>query len=288
MIIHPFSARGLRLAAWVALAVAGPVAAQDQKAGVEEPAPAAQAVKPAAPEQKGPASSPYITEPKGPFVRKFSMGGSFSFLAQASMPSASLTQTVATDLSIDSQTTAKKRLFGGGILIQTTLTPRLALATGMSFRLLDFGMRAITYEGEDDTTTTLVDERKATMQETTTRARLLDIPVLLRRYNKDHTRRGRRYFYEGGMTLRYVHGIHSFGLTTSQTGTETCCDETSLQPAHRVLPGFVGGAGMQFIDEFGIRFVPEVRYTRWMGRTFDTMPARSRSDQLEFGFSVTF
>ncbi len=236
-----------------------------------------------------PGQKPAPTEAlKGPYVRKFSLGANFNFLAQAAIPSASLTQTVASDLSIESWTTSQRRPFGGGIIFQTTLAPRWALASGVSFRLLDFSTSDITYEGVDDEDTTDDDERRATLKETTTRARLLDIPILLRYYNKDHTRRGRRYFYEGGMALRYVHGIRSFGLTTSEAGTETCCDESSLAPSRRVLPGFVVGAGVQFIDEFGIRFVPEIRYTHWMGRTFDTMSARSRTDQLEFGFSVTF
>jgi hypothetical protein len=249
----------------LALALAGPAAAQEAE---QQPAPA--------------------EAPKGPYVRKFSLGANFNFLAQAALPSASLTQTVASDLTIESYTTSERRPFGGGVIFQTTLSPRLALASGVSFRLLDFSTSDITYQGVDNVDTIDDDERTANLKVTTTRARLLDIPILLRYYNKDHTRRGRRYFYEGGMALRYVHGIHSFGLTTSEGGAETCCDETSLAPSRRVLPGFVVGAGVQFIDEFGIRFVPEIRYTHWMGRTFDTMSARSGTSQLEFGFSVTF
>lgn len=288
MTIHPIRPRGLCLIVCLALWFAAPVAAWQQKPIVEEtkppvpqPAPAASA-KPAPP-----APEPAPAPPKGPFVRKFSMGGYFGFLTQASIPSARLTQDVTTEYSVESQTVSKRRPFGGGIVFQVTLTPRLALASGVSLRRLDFSNTDITYVGVDDPDTA-DDERTASMKENTTRAQLLDVPVLLRYYNKDHSRRGRRTFYEAGMTLRYVHGIHSFGLTTSQTGTETCCDESSLTPSRRVLPGFVVGAGVQFVDDFGIRFVPEIRYTRWMGRTFDTNPARSRTDQLELGFSVTF
>jgi hypothetical protein len=280
MTIHHSLPTEMRLALCIGLFLGLPAAAQEQKP-VEPPKPAAQ-------EQRPPAPIAMPHDPSGPFVRRISVGANFSFLAQPSMPNDSFTQTVASDLSIESKTTAQKRRFGGGIVVQTAVTPRLAIASGLSFRMLNFYTADITYVGVDDTTTTDVDERTATLKETTTRARLMDVPVLLRYYNKDHSRRGRRYFYEGGMTLRYVHGIHSFGTVTDQSGTETCCDETSLAPSRRLLPGFTAGAGFQFIDEFGIRFVPEVRYTRWMGRTFDTMTGRSRPDQLEVGFSVTF
>jgi hypothetical protein len=269
----------MRLILCFGLFLAGPVAAQEQKPP-EEPKPAAQ-------EQKPPTPIIMPHDPKGPFVRKFSMGATFSFLAQPSMPDASMTQTVASDLSIESTTKAQPRRFGGGIVLQAVLTPRLTIASGLSFRLLNFYTADLTYEGVDDTSTS-ADERTPSLKETTTRAQLLDVPVLLRYYNKDHSRRGRRYFYEGGVALRYVYGVHSFGTSTDESGTETCCDETPLAPSHRLLPGFVVGAGIQFIDEFGIRLVPEVRYTHWMGRTFDTMSARSRTDQFEVGFSVTF
>ena len=275
-------ARDLRLAVCAAVFVTLRASPQEQK-------PPDPAVAPAAsqePKPSGPIASP-VTERKGPYVRKFSMGANFSFLAWASIPDASVTQTVASDLSIESWADAKRRLFGGGIVWQTTLTPRLALSGGMLFRRLDFTTTAITYEGVDDTDTT-DDERTATLKQTTTRARLLDIPLVLRRYSKDHSRRGRRYFYEGGMAMRLAHGVRSFGVSTDQAGTETCCDEATQTPAHRVLPGFVAGAGIQFIDEFGIRIVPEVRYTRWLWRTFDSGPARSGMDQLEFGLSLTF
>ncbi len=43
-----------------------------------------------------------------------------------------------------------------------------------------------------------------------------------------------------------------------------------------------------FIDDMKIRFIPEVRYTRWMGRTFDTLSTQSRVDQIEGTISITF
>ena len=42
-------------------------------------------------------------------------------------------------------------------------------------------------------------------------------------------------------------------------------------PKHRSSFGAMVGAGIQFVDEFGIHVVPEVRYTRWMNPTFENL-----------------
>ena len=74
MTIHPSLTRGLRLATLLAITLAVPAAGQDQP-----PAPV--------PTQKAPVVTPKPPESKGPYVRKFSMGANFSFLAQPSIPS---------------------------------------------------------------------------------------------------------------------------------------------------------------------------------------------------------
>jgi len=45
----------------------------------------------------------------------------------------------------------------------------------------------------------------------------------------------------------------------------------------RTIRGFVGGFGVQLIDPVGVRVVPEVRYTRWAGRSFDAFSTHTNS-----------
>ena len=44
----------------------------------------------------------------------------------------------------------------------------------------------------------------------------------------------------------------------------------------------------QFVDEFGIHVVPEVRYTRWINPTFDNLTTSSQRNQVEAAISLTF
>ena len=254
-------------------------AAQSQVAVQPQPTPQTTPVPPPKPEP-----APLTGEV---YVRRFSAGGFFTVQTFASIPSATTDQTVSTNVTVNSKTEADKRLFGGGIALQVALTNRFAVAADLVIRRSSFKATDITYQGVDDTTTT-ADERTKSTKETQTRADLTDIPILLRYYTKDRTRPGRRRFYEGGVAFRNVHSIHSFGQTTANDGTVNCCDETPLTPANKLLTGFVAGVGWQFIDDMKIRIIPEVRYTRWMGRTFDTLSTRSRVDQLEACVSITF
>lgn len=226
-------------------------------------------------------------EKRGPFVRRFSAGGTVGLLVQQSLPSANLDQTVAEDLTISSSTTSKRYTVGGGFVMQWAFKRRWSLATGLTMRLQNFQVTDITIEGIDDEDTA-EEERIASTASNSTRARLMDIPLVLRRYSKDHNKPGRRIFYQGGVAVRNVRGIRSFRQSTASDGTETCCDESPMTPAKRWLPGVVAGAGIQFIDDYGIRFVPEIRYTRWMGRTFDAISAQSQKNQIEVILSFTF
>jgi len=251
-------------------------------AGFAQQAPAP--MEPAAhPAEKAPRAEPEVAV----YVRRFSAGAIFSFQVSPSIPSSIVEQTVATNVNVNWKTEAEKRIFGGGLVVQVALTNRFALAANLLMRRSSFRTTDMTYLGVDDSTTADDDRIKTTI-EATTRAELTDIPILLRYYKKDRTTPGGRMFYEGGVALRSVHGIHTFGQTTNNDGTETCCDDTPLGPANKLLTGFVVGAGYQAIDDMKFRVIPEIRYTRWMGRTFDIRSTVSGVNQLEACISITF
>jgi hypothetical protein len=59
-------------------------------------------------------------------------------------------------------------------------------------------------------------------------------------------------------------------------------------PYRTTSVGVTGGIGFQMIDDFGIRAIPEVRFTRWFNRPFDSVNGRSRANQVEVLLTFAF
>ena len=114
-----------------------------------------------------------------------------------------------------------------------------------------------------------------------TRARLIDMPFLVRYYGTGKRPRSPRWFLEAGGAWRLATDIRTSLDSTDASGIVTCCTFMPTVPQHRSSVGAVAGAGMQFVDEFGIHVVPEVRYTRWLEQTFDNLTTRSQRNQVE-------
>ena len=93
---------------------------------------------------------------------------------------------------------------------------------------------------------------------------------------------------EGGGALRRISNIKSSIDTTVDSGTRSCCVTIPITPARRSIHGFVGGLGAQFIDPFGIRVIPEVRYTRWQGKILDNLSTGVQVNQVEAMVTISF
>jgi hypothetical protein len=127
-----------------------------------------------------------------------------------------------------------------------------------------------------------------------TNATYWDVPLLL------EYKQRRRWYYEGGGALRHVSDLRSWrfqrassAVTTTSSGavtttnTDTCCNESAAAARHNI-EGVVVGAGIHFVDAFGIKVTPEFRYTRWLGNTFAEGPVRSNRNQIEVLFGIAF
>jgi hypothetical protein len=121
-----------------------------------------------------------------------------------------------------------------------------------------------------------------------TRARLIDIPFLVRYYGTGKRPTSPRWFLEAGGAWRLANQIRTSLDSTDASGNVTCCTTTPVVPKHRSGVGMVVGAGMQFVDEFGIHVVPEVRYTRWLDSTFENLSTTTNHNQVEADISLTF
>jgi hypothetical protein len=121
-----------------------------------------------------------------------------------------------------------------------------------------------------------------------TRGRLLDVPVMVRYFGKSRHVPGPRWFAELGAAWRDATSFRTSMDSTDATGVVTCCTAEPTVPTHRSALGYVVGAGLQFIDPFGIRVVPEVRYTRWKDEIFSNLSTHTQQNQLEANITLSF
>jgi len=217
------------------------------------------------------------------YVRRFSLGGRLSVLALGSMPESELTRNEPVGpAEIKSTLESKTRRAGGGIAVQVALTERIALSVDLLGRRTGYRKYTETRTGTDNPTTTW-DERTLRSSAEQTRANLWEFPVLGRYYTKDRHDYGPRGFFQGGLSVRRAGGV----ITFTETGGE-CCIQIPAALARRYITGVVAGAGVQVMDDFGVKVIPEVRYTRWFSRNFDSPPAQTARHQLEILIGIAF
>ena len=225
------------------------------------------------------------------YVRRFSMGAALSVLALPTVPNRTTSNIVANPaLDAIYTTTGTFDLWhriGYGATAQLSVTERFAVNIGLFVHKVQYQMNSDVFEGTDNPTT-LVDERRHTVRNEDTRAKFYDLPVLVRYYGKDRHKPGPRWFLEGGGAVRRVSNIKSSIDTTIGTAATVCCDTAPIKPFKRTAPGAVAGLGFQLIDDFGIRIVPEVRYTRWFDQAFNSFSTGTQRNQIEAMISLTF
>jgi hypothetical protein len=184
------------------------------------------------------------------------------------------------------ESTTKPHWVGGGVMLQVAILEKWTINMNALYRKAQYSYTETQVAGVDNPNTVL-DDRTLTTIAGWTRLRYLDIPVLARVYNKDRHRKGNRWFFEAGPNTRTVRKILTERVTTDPNGDVSY--NRSLQPAYkRTVLGFTAGFGAQFIDPVGLRVIPEVRYTRWMGLNIDVPATHSNRDQLEIMFSLAF
>jgi hypothetical protein len=255
------------------------------------PAAAPQTPPPAAPGAKpdaAPEPAPQAREAEPPtYVRRISAGLTASFFP-LTLTSGGATRQVFNEpaLEVRSEAIQESSWFGGGVTFQVALSDRFALNASALIRRAGFILTTQNFLGFDNPAT-WHDERIAILGRDDTRTSYLDIPLLVRRYNIERQEPGHRWFYEFGPSIRRVWSVRSSREST-RAGITTCCDETPAIPSSSMFFGFTAGVGFQLIDDFGIRVVPGVRYTRWLASAFDTLGARDRRHQVEIHLSLGF
>jgi len=222
------------------------------------------------------------------YYHRISFGATLSVLGLDMVPgktSSNVTTSPAVD-AIYTTTAGSKRIGFGGV-VQLALTERFAVNVSLLTRRIGYKMNGDIFTGTDNPTTP-TDERKHTVTNEDTRAKLYDLPIMVQYYNRDRHAARLRWFVEGGGVLRRVSDINTSIDTTINAGTTSCCTTTPIVPANRTTRGAVAGAGVLFKDDFGIHIVPEFRYTRWLNQTFQSNSTGVQRNQLEAMVSLTF
>lgn len=184
------------------------------------------------------------------------------------------TQTVPATYSISTVNNYLKVGFGPSV--EFALSRRFTLVGELFYHRLDY------------TETTLITQGTANIGITeNTRTTFWDAPFLVRFHSLRDEGLLAHIYFDAGAAYRDATGIKSNIVTNNADGSTTVSN-TAIRPAAKNLAGAVVGSGLRFVDDFGIKVEPELRYTRWFGRTFDSDSTRSSPNQIEVDVGFTF
>ena len=212
-----------------------------------------------------------------------------SILGLSLIKGATSTVNNTSEISTQYQTKGASERIGYGVTIQGRVTDHFYVDLSGILRRIGYQLTTTV----STTTTSVLNGTTFPVTSTTsthedTRARLVDIPVVLRYYGTGKRPGSVRWFLEAGGAWRLANDIRTSLDSTDASGNLTCCTYTPTVPQNRHSIGIIAGAGLQFVDEFGIHVVPEVRYTRWQSPIFNNFTTNTQRNQVEANISLTF
>jgi hypothetical protein len=131
------------------------------------------------------------------------------------------------------------------------------------------------------------DDRKVTTITQTTKANYWEMPVLVRCYGLRGSGILRKSYAIGGFGYRYVGRIRT-GNEYSYADSTTDYNEAPALRSRQNQLGAIAGFGFRFVDDFNVKVMPEVRYTRWAGYTFEGKSYKSVQNELRVGLGISF
>ncbi|MBL8240290.1 MAG: hypothetical protein JNM66_22915 [Bryobacterales bacterium] len=218
------------------------------------------------------------------YVKPISVGMTLSVLGQVPMVPKDYGEERSGYLETATTGVGGYRIGWGGN-VQVRLPSKFAVVGSVLLHKSAHGSTIDTYVGTDNPNTPLDDRIHTTFEESSI-VNYWDYTVMLRRYTKDHFAAGHRAFYGGGVNFRDIRKIRTERETT--LGADTVPDTKPIVPTRDMGIGITGAVGAQFTDDFGVKLVPEFRFTRWMQPNFDTKSQLSRKNQFEAVVSITF
>jgi hypothetical protein len=207
----------------------------------------------------------------------------------ALVPGASSTVNNTSQISTQYQTTGASERLGYGLTVQARVAGHFYVDLSALVRRIGYQLTTTV----STTTTSTLNGTSFPVTSTTsthedTRARLIDVPFLLRYYGTGKRPRSPRWFLEVGGAWRLANDVRTSIDSTDASGNLTCCTTTAAVPKNSSAIGMMAGAGIQLMDEFGIKVVPEFRYTRWVNPIFQNLTTNTERNQIEAAISLTF
>jgi hypothetical protein len=224
------------------------------------------------------------------YVRRLSFGASVGAALPSPTKDETLSQSFSTTpaLALQANNSGKSSGLTFGAVLQLALTSHWAVAVAPTYRTrIKMESTVVQFVGTDNVNT-VQDDREGTNLSVQTSARFLDVPVYARYYRKSRSERGVRWFVEVGPRMRSALAVRTATHVQPPPNKGDAYDLTKTVSYRKRINGGSAGFGLQFIDDFGIRFVPEVRYTRWFGSNFGDISGRSRTNQVELIFTLGF
>lgn len=164
-------------------------------------------------------------------------------------------------------------LAGVGLNLNVRITPAFWASIGGVYRFTGYDFT----DSLNDSLGTVYTQR--------TRAHLIDMPLMVR-YNGERFNFSKYTFYELGGAVRYAFPERVSQIAVNSNGLIPSGAPPAGIRFTKMIEGVVAGAGLTAKDEFGIVVAPEVRYTRWLGSTFDGNTVTTQHNQLEI--AITF
>jgi len=224
-----------------------------------------------------------------PKFRHFSFGVRVRGFPQNSMDDQNYFQTVpgSTTFTYNFVTTSTQPRVGLGPSFELSLTRRISIGVELLYNTVKYNKTTKVYTGAFTSTTVPSDARFITFTEDT-KATYLDAPVMLRCrcVPVKHGLFSKLYLL-GGAEIRNTGFISTTNSVTNTDGS-SASNRVPTRPAKRNLFGKTAGLGFKFIDDVGIKVMPEVRYTQWSGRSFDSDSTRSSKKQLEVSIAIIY
>ena len=223
------------------------------------------------------------------YVRRFSAGASLSVLGLSLIPGSTNTVTNSATVNTMYQTTGASSRIGYGLVGQVMLTDHFGIAISGLLRNIGYQLNTtVTTTSPEVISGVVTQVTTSTILHEDTRAKLIDIPGVVRYYAHSRHDPGAHWFFEGGGAWRKLESIRTSTDFTNASSILSCCTNTPTTPAHASAFGIVAGVGVQLTDAFGVRVVPEVRYTRWISPVFHAFTTTTQQNEVAAGFSITF
>jgi hypothetical protein len=205
----------------------------------------------------------------------------------------STTQPIA-DYTYSASSSSSK--VGLGPTVEYRWTNRWSFGVEVNFHHADYQGTIVELSGLPGNNSP-TDNRVPTTTTDTTQANYWDVPILARYYGLPKpqswlVRRIPRTLFDrayvvGGLEFQHVGRVRTGNAVSNADGT-TAYNEISDKPHLGNQPGLVVGIGLRFMDEFHIKVMPEVRFVRWEGSTFEGPSYHSVVNQLEGGLGLSF